>query len=306
MMRLLVVLVMVFALGCSAERLGMKGVPESAPAMAEADLGGSQGRDAGGEAESGQALPTQGALNRKIIYTATVDLVVEDFAPIPNQVEEVAKQFGGFVANSNVSGSPGYPRRGEWTLRVPVERYEEFLAEVRQRLGGEIQSVRVDSQDVIEEYFDVEARIRNKKKTEERLLKLLEERTGKLEDVLTVERELSRVREEIERVEGRLRVLGDLTSLTTIHLTVTEVKGYVPEAAPSYMTRVRRAFNASVAALVSAAQALSIAIVALSPWLAVLLVLAIVLGLLLRLAWRFRMRALERRVEVVDESSPSG
>jgi len=304
-MRLLA-LMMVFALGCAAEPGGMKAVPQSAPAMAEADLGGSQAASAGGEAESGQTLPSQAALRRKIVYTANVDLVVEDFRPIPSQVEEVARQFDGFISHSQVTGAPGYPRRGEWTIRVPVERYEQFLAAIRERLGGEIQSVRVDSQDVTEEYFDVEARIRNKKKTEERLVKLLEERTGKLEDVLTVERELSRVREEIERVEGRLRVLADLTSLATVHLNVTEVKDYVPEEAPSYMTRVRRAFQSSLDALVSTAQAVSIAFVALSPWLAVLLVLALVLGLIARMAWRRHMRVLERRVQVVDEPRPSG
>jgi len=304
-MRLLA-LTLVFAIGCAAEPGGMKSVPQSAPATAEADLGGSQAGSAGGEAESAQALPSQAALRRKIIYTAHVDLVVEDFRPIPSQVEEFARQFDGFISHSQVTGAPGYPRRGEWTVRVPVERYEPFLAAVRERLGGEIQSIRVDSQDVTEEYFDVEARIRNKKKTEERLIKLLEDRTGKLDDVLTVERELSRVREEIERVEGRLRVLADLTSLATVHLNVTEVKDYVPEEAPSYATRVRRAFQSSLDALVSTAQAVSIAIVALSPWLAVLLVVALVLWLMARMAWRRHLRVLERRVQVVDEPRPSG
>jgi hypothetical protein len=163
--------------------------------------------------------------------------------------------------------------------------------------------VSVDSQDVTEEFYDVEARIRNKKKQEERLLALLDTAAGELKDVLDIERELARVREEIERVEGRLRVLKDLTSLTTVNLRVREVKGYVPEESATYATRVRRGFQASISALSATAQAVSIALVAFLPWLAVLLVLALILRLVWRVARRRHMRTLERRVEVVDESA---
>jgi hypothetical protein len=163
------------------------------------------------------------------------------------------------------------PRRGEWTIRVPVERYNDLAAAVRQL--GEIRSVQSDSRDMTEEYYDTEARIRNKKQEEDRMLKLLDNATGNLKEVLEIEHELSRVREEVERMEGRLRVLSDLTSLSTVKLRVEEVKGYVPEQAPTYATRVRRAFDGSVDTLVSAAQNLSVGIVALAPWAVVLLVL---------------------------------
>ncbi len=228
-----------------------------------------------------EPLPAEAALKRKIVYTAEVDLIVEDFEPVPEQVETLAEQFDAYVANSTVSGSPGSPRTGHWTIRVPVERYEEFLAAARQL--GEVRRVSVDSQDVTEEYYDVEARIRNKKKTESRLLRHLEDATGKLEEILEVEKELDRVCEEIERVEGRLRVLKDLTSLTTIQLTVSEIKDYVPEEAASYATRVRRGFQASIATLVSAAQGLSIAVIVLLPWLVILLVLGVLSFALWRL-----------------------
>ncbi|NQT13941.1 MAG: DUF4349 domain-containing protein, partial [Planctomycetes bacterium] len=196
----------------------------------------------------------------------------------------------GFVASSNISGSPGRSRNGTWKLRIPAERHGDFLTAVRQ-LDGEVQRERVDSKDVTEEFYDVEARIRNKKKAEERLIDLLENRAGELQHVLTVEKELSRVREEIERVEGRLRVLGDLTSLSTFNLNVTEVKDYVPEEPPGYLTRVSQTFWASYDALVFAAQEFSIAVVALSPWLGVLLVLL----LLLMLVWRIVGRCVRRR-----------
>jgi predicted nuclease with TOPRIM domain len=162
-------------------------------------------------------------------------------------------------------------------VRVPVERYKEFLAAVREL--GEVRSITSDSKDVTAEFFDVDARVRNKQREEERLLKLLEEATGKLNDILEVERELSRVRGEIEQLQGRLRVLKDLTSLTTIDIRIDEIKDYVPESpeGPSYWTRVRRAFSNSISELVAAAQAVSIAIVAAAPWLGVALVFVLLI-----------------------------
>ena len=304
MMRYLVLIALV-APGCAAESYPGAEADHASVARSPAFEKAAQEAESM-PAEPGQkAMPSEGALGRKIIYSADIDLVVEKFDPVPDRVEALVKQFGGFVASSNVSGSPGYPRSGEWTLRVPVESYEGFLAAVRE-LGWEIQRVSVDSKDVTEEFYDVEARIRNKKKTEERLLDLLENAAGELEDILTVERELSRVREEIERVEGRLRVLKDLTSLTTINLSVNEIKDYVPEESPSYSTRVRRSFQGSIDLLVSTAEGLSIAIVVLLPWLAVLLVFGTVLLLLWRITRRRRLRSSLVAVERVEEPPPAG
>ncbi len=300
----LAVLIALVTLGCGRAELYSRMDAAPAPETMGADFAEAPEASGAARSESGDgALPTEGAVGRKIIYTADVDLVVEQFDPIPEKVEAMAKQFGGYLASSNVSGSPGYPRTGQWKLRIPVDQYEEFLAAAREL--GEVRRVRVDSQDVTEEFYDVEARIRNKKKEEDRLLELLDTATGELEDILAVERELSRVREEIERVEGRLRVLKDLTSLTTINLSVTEVKDYVPEEAATYATRVRRAFQSSVTALVTTMQGLSIAAVAAAPWLAVILALGIVLMLFWMALRRLRPAPALAKVECVEESPSS-
>jgi hypothetical protein len=69
---------------------------------------------------------------------------------------------------------------------------------------------------------DVQARIANARRLEQRLVELLANRTGKLADVLTVERELARVREQIERYEGRLRYLRSRASVSTLTVAVHE------------------------------------------------------------------------------------
>jgi len=289
----LIALLGLLAAGCGMEA----GAPPAQDWTAAKSSGGESTADdigvglaAGGEAASsdkaslGEALPPSDKLQRKIIYTAEVDLVVEDFDPIPAQVDALVKKYGGYVARSQLSGSSGYQRSGSWTLRVPVENYEACLTAARTL--GEVRSVSSDSQDVSEEFYDIEARLRNKRDAEARLLRHLDESTGKLSDILDVEREIDRVRGEIERMEGRLRVLTDLTSLTTIVLSVQEIRDYVPEEAPTYLTRVRRAFSGSVSSLVSAAQAVSIAVVAAAPWLPVVLVVCVLALWLLKLCWR--------------------
>jgi hypothetical protein len=191
----------------------------------------------------GGAAAAPPSLNHKIIYTATIDLVVEDFAGVPDKLIALVKQFDGYIADSNLTGATGHSRRGTWKVRVPVERFESFVNSAKGL--GELISAGTNSQDVSEEFYDVEARLRNKTKEEERLLKLLEDRPGKLEDVIAIERELSRVREEIERMQGRLRVLTDLTTLTTVTLTINEIKNYEPPQTATLTTRLRRSFGGS-------------------------------------------------------------
>ena len=132
---------------------------------------------------------------------------------------------------------------------------------------GEVKQNHIGSQDVTEEYFDVQARIRNKQEEEKRLLKHLNETTGKLEEILAVERELSRVRGEVEQMQGRLRLLTDRTQLSTITIEATEWKDYKPPVAATFPTQLGRAFFRSVDNLVSFGQSLLLVAVALAPWL---------------------------------------
>ena len=92
----------------------------------------------------------------------------------------------------------------------------------KDQFGTKLESVNVSVQDVGEEYVDIEARMANARRLEQRLVELLATRTGKLADVLSVEHELARVRGEIERYEGRLRYLRSRVSVSTLTLSVHE------------------------------------------------------------------------------------
>jgi hypothetical protein len=233
----------------------------------------------------GNATPWQppgaAALQRKIIHTATLTLAVEHFDPVPEEVAALVGRFGAYVARSQIAGTAGSLRRGQWTIRVPVERYEAFLLAAGKL--GEVRNLNSDSQDVTDEYYDLDARIRNKKQEETRLNDLLAKAAGRLDEVLTLEREITRVRGEVEQLEGRLHVLDSVSAMSTVNLEISEIKEFVPGEPIRYGTRIRRAWEESLGALLSIGQSLSVLLVVLLPWIGVLLPVLLVALLVLRL-----------------------
>lgn len=226
------------------------------------------------------AAAGEAKLQRQIVYRAEVWLDVDDLTPISKQVEQLAKTYGGFVADSRLNAYSGSSRSASWKLRVPAANFEAFLSALRSH--GELRTQTIQSDDVSEEYYDVSARIRNREKEEKRLLTLLDEQTGKLEEVLAVERELARVREDLERMEGRMRVLQDLVSLATITLNVHEIRRFEPAESPTLAGRIHRAWTQSWTGLRIASEALLVIVVASIPWLITPTVAITVLVLTLR------------------------
>ena len=241
--------------------------------------------DTTGDAGDTSISDNTGQLQRKIIYNATLDVVVENFGQVVARVQELARDHNAIIAKSSIDTASGRPRSGSWTIRVPVAGYRDFL-EAAGSLG-ELQRRTEDSREVTAEYYDLETRIRNKKLEEDRLLKHLEESTGKLEDILAVEKELSRVRTEIEQMEGQLRVLQDLTALSTVTLNISELDFFVPSESPSFVNQVRRAWTRSIDGIVMASRNFAIAVVAVVPWLIILSPLVIL--------WLIRRRRRSRR-----------
>jgi len=213
-------------------------------------------------------VPDDVKIERKIIYNASITLYVEQFSDATTKIPELVKQYGGIISGSGQSLNPGSPRDGTWTIRVPVDHYRDFLAKLVDI--GDIVSQHEDSQEVTAEFYDLEARLRSKVKEEERLLTHLDKDTAELKDILAVEAELTRVRTEIEQLEGRKRFLNDQTAMSTVTLTVNEVRDYVPEAAPGFGTQIGRSWTNSLDGLSGFFKGLVIFLVAAAPWLILL------------------------------------
>ncbi len=289
--------------GCGAEKRTAPGsamAPESSQDGALTFSAGfeRQSRDqtvfAGGGSDlsgsgSTDALPAQAkGLPRKIKYTADVELVVEEFQQAEQALKALVKAEGGYISQMEVSGSPGSPRNGKWKVRIPVNAFDAFREAVAKL--GELQRSGIDSQDVTEEFYDLEARIRNKKAEEEELLKLQQEGLArlqkepkaKLEDLQSIRRELAQVRSDIERMQGRLKLLADLTELTTVTVVIHERKGYVPPTSPEFGTTVSRTWGGSLETLIEFGKGIVLFAVAVAPWVPLVLLAGVPVYLLLR------------------------
>ncbi len=244
------------------------------------------------------------ALPRKIITNADLRIIVKDLAAAEGRLDELVGRHKAYVAMGETSGTAGAPRRGQWRLRVPVDELDGLLRGLLEL--GVPERNRRDSQDVSEEYYDLADRIKNKKLEQETLRGYLQDRktSSKLEEILAVEKELARVRGELDQMEGRLRRLRDLTALATVTVTLEEIKDYVPPQAPGFAATLQMTFVNSVEMLGRFGRGIVIGLVALLPWLPVLAVL--VLALWMARQRRGRGRPLAGTARPPDqESEPS-
>jgi hypothetical protein len=290
--------------GCGVQSAVDSAKTGAAPASTTAEIAGNaiadQDAAEGGGGEMGADPQTAPPAERKIIYTAVVDLVVDDFTETDRKIQALTKEFGGFIAEFREDRTYGDRRSGRWVVRTPVRRFQEFLDQVVAL--GVPETRQMDAQDVTEEYVDLEARLASKKRLEERILQLLEERAGEIKDVIVVEQELARVREEIERMEGRLRFLANRVELTTITITAREEVDYEPPQAPTFTGKVQSTWSQSLTALGRTLEALALTVVALFPWFVLLLLIGTPFAMGLARWWR---RRTPQSAEVIDPGASS-
>jgi hypothetical protein len=183
------------------------------------------------------------ALPSMVIRTGQAFIEVDKVDPAILKIRQLAAQVGGYIANSSISGGRDQIRQATLELKIPAPRYDQAVGSLS--TIGKVETVNSTAQDVGEEFVDVTARVTNARRLEERLITLLSTRTGKLDEVLRVERELARVREEIERYEGRLRFLSTRVATSTLTITVHEpapILGNAPGDNP-IAAAVRRAWK---------------------------------------------------------------
>ena len=136
-----------------------------------------------------------------------------------------------------VTGDNATARELRGTLRVPGDRMADTLA--RLRAIGQVVEDTQGSQDVTDQIVDLDARLASARATEKRLTELLANRTGKLSDVLEVERELTRVRLDIERLDAEKTNMGRRVSYATIDVTIAEERKAGLVGPLSLATRIR-------------------------------------------------------------------
>jgi len=170
-----------------------------------------------GNDESGEI-----SIERKIVKTGNMTLEVEEIGEAMDEVASIADELDGYVVSSH-----RYEREktisGYVSIRVPAERFDEAFARLRQ-LAISVPFEGTEARDVTEEYVDLEARLHNLEATETQYLALLEKAEA-VEEMLDVQRALSDVRGEIERIEGRMQYLERTSAMSLIEVSLEEVRG---------------------------------------------------------------------------------
>lgn len=188
-----------------------------------------------------------------IIRTVQASIEVDSLERAVADLRALAARVGGYVGSTMMQGGEEQLREAMVELKIPANRFEDArggLAEL-----GKLKRLDESAQDVGEEYVDIAARMQNAHRLEARLIGLLATRTGRLDDVLTVERELARVREEIERAEGRLRYFRARASFSTLRVVLSEARPLITRAGENVIAQAFanawRNFLAFIAVLVS-------------------------------------------------------
>ncbi len=157
---------------------------------------------------------------RMIIKTGTMNLEVDKFEDAEAKLNESVKKFGGYVSNSTSNQYSSGKKYGSLTLKVPADKFDALIADVTG--FGKVMSQNVNASDITEEYVDLEARLKTQKELEERLIKLLNDKASRLTEVIEVEEKLASVRQKIESIEGRMKLLKSQSDLSTLTVSVYE------------------------------------------------------------------------------------
>lgn len=162
----------------------------------------------------------QDITDKKVIKNGNLTLKVDNADKSTEKITQIAKDNGGEVFSSNFYESPKNIKSGSITVKVPVANFEKTFAELK-KVGSLVVRESTSGQDVTEEYTDFQSQLKNKQAEEQQFVQILGQ-AQKIQDILDVTRELSRVRGEIEMFQGRIKFLNSQTDMASIFMNISE------------------------------------------------------------------------------------
>jgi hypothetical protein len=226
-------------------------------------------------------------VDRKLIFRANYYIETLEFDKDYKLILTKLESIGGYAQNSYVDGTKPieYGDRGrhaELSLRIPISKYDEFLASLEGI--GNILSKSQNTDDVSAQYFDTQARIRVLKTQLERLENILE-KADKLEDIITLEREITNVMYELDRFEGQKRQLDNLIDYTTVSISLSEVNeiSTISQSEKGLGQRISESFKKVAKGFARFLEGLAIVIIAGSPvWISVGIIVLLIIWIVKR------------------------
>jgi len=164
--------------------------------------------------------PAAALANRKLIRNATVELEIVSFDDAVQKITAFANEERGYVATTSSEKQANGKLKGEIVVKVLPENLDHFLQKLRGI--GQLKNQTLGTEDVTKAYFDTDARLKNARVMEQRLIDMLKTKTGKVSDLLQVEKELGRVREEIEKMQGELKYWDSQVQFARVTISLAE------------------------------------------------------------------------------------
>lgn len=175
-----------------------------------------------------------------IARTVSLALIARDFDSSRASLDAIVARHNGYSANLAVSTPQGAARTLQASLRIPAPQLPAVLVEIKAL--GRAEAENQNGEEVTQQHADLIARLKNSRKTEQRLQAILTQRTGKISDVLEVEQEIARVRGEIEQMEAEQKNLEHRVDFATVDLKLSEeYKAKLDSAAPAISTLIHNA-----------------------------------------------------------------
>jgi hypothetical protein len=164
--------------------------------------------------------PASALANRKLIRNAQVEIEIANFDEAVQKITAFANEERGYVATTSSEKQANGKLKGEIVVKVVPENLDRFLQKIRGL--GELKNQTLGTEDVTKAYFDTDARLKNARVMEQRLIDMLKTKTGKVSDLLQVEKELGRVREGIEKMQGELKYWDSQVQFATVTISLAE------------------------------------------------------------------------------------
>jgi hypothetical protein len=224
---------------------------------------------------AGEELKAPETIGPMIVQTASLTILATNYDEASATIEKLAAAHAGYVEKLDAKAQTGNARELTAALRIPTRQLEGFLADVRKL--GHVEEETRSNEEVSDQYVDLQARLKSARATEQRLIELLGTRTGKLQDVLEAERELARIRGEIESMQGQSALLVHRVNYATVQVNLNEeYRQVLGSGTISTGTKIRNALVEGFTNLEDGAVALLVFAFAVGPpllfWLAILLV----------------------------------
>jgi len=177
-----------------------------------------------------------------IARTLTLSVLVKDIPASRPSLDAILVRHHGYIAQLNVSTQQDAPRSFQASLRIPAPELTAALTELK--AFGRVLSEEQSGEEVTQQHADLAARLQNARETEDQLRGILQQRTGRVSDILEVEEEIARVRGEIESMEAEQQALEHRVDFAEVNLTLTEDYKAALSSPDSATTRMHNAFVA--------------------------------------------------------------